>query len=158
MTAGPGVRVRAAHRGEESALSAICWRSKQHWGYDAAFMRHCTASLAVPRAAIEDGHVWVAVDASDRPLGVVQLAQVGDDIDLDKLFVEPAAIGAGIGELLFRHAVAEARRGSYARMTVLADPHATGFYEHMGCRFESMAPSDAIPGRELPLYVLDLVG
>jgi GNAT superfamily N-acetyltransferase len=156
MSRGARVEVRAARPGEEALLSAICWRSKQHWGYDAAFMRQSAASLAVPRVAIDDGHVWVAVDPEGQPLGVVQLAIVGSDLDLDKLFVEPSAIGAGIGEMLFRRAVAEARRRGHRRMTVLADPNAAGFYERMGCRFDSMAPSDAIPGRELPLYVFDL--
>ena len=41
-------------------------------------------------------------------------------------------------------------------MTILADPHAAGFYERMGARFLRMAPSDTIPGRELPFYGLDL--
>ena len=41
-------------------------------------------------------------------------------------------------------------------MTILADPHAAPFYERMGARFVRNAPSDAIPGRTLPLYEYDL--
>ena len=43
-------------------------------------------------------------------------------------------------------------------MTILADPNAAPFYERMGARFERMAPSDSIPGRELPLYTYALGG
>ena len=41
-------------------------------------------------------------------------------------------------------------------MTILADPNAAAFYQRMGARFLQDAPSDAIPGRTLPLYELDL--
>ena len=41
-------------------------------------------------------------------------------------------------------------------MAILADPNAAPFYERMGARFVSHAPSDAIPGRTLPLYEYDL--
>ena len=41
-------------------------------------------------------------------------------------------------------------------MPILADPNAAPFYERMGARFVSQAPSDAIPGRTLPLYEYDL--
>ena len=41
-------------------------------------------------------------------------------------------------------------------MTILADPNAAPFYERMGARFLRNAPSDAIPGRTLPLYEYDL--
>jgi len=37
-----------------------------------------------------------------------------------------------------------------------ADPNAAPFYERMGARFVRNAPSDAIPGRTLPLYEYDL--
>ena len=42
-------------------------------------------------------------------------------------------------------------------MAILADPNAVPFYERMGARFVSHAPSDAIPGRTLPLYEYDLM-
>ena len=42
------------------------------------------------------------------------------------------------------------------RLTILADPHAAGFYERNGARQIGEAPSDAIPGRSLPLYEIML--
>jgi GNAT superfamily N-acetyltransferase len=149
-------RVRPALPQEAAALSALCMRSKRHWGYDDAFMRRCTESLTVREEAIRKGRVWVAVDDSDLPLGVLQLTVEGTVVDLDKLFVDPAAIGTGVGARLFRHGVVEAQRLGGSRMTIVADPNATAFYERMGARFRSMEPSDAIAGRELPLYDHDL--
>jgi hypothetical protein len=37
-------------------------------------------------------------------------------------------------------------------LTILADPNAAGFYEANGAVWIRDAPSDAIPGRRLPLY------
>ena len=42
------VQVRSAKPGESQNLTALCVRSKAHWGYDAAFMKLSAAALAIP--------------------------------------------------------------------------------------------------------------
>lgn len=150
------MRLRPAKQSEAHALSELCFRSKAHWGYDAAFMEQSRKALTIPRTKIRDNPVVVAVDGDDRPLGVYALDVEESIVDLDLLFVDPKAIGTGVGRLLFEDAVNEAQMLGGREMTVLADPHASGFYEAMGCRFERLMPSDAVPGRTLPLYRLDL--
>jgi GNAT superfamily N-acetyltransferase len=151
--------LRAARADEAAALTALCVRSKRHWGYDEAFMARCAGSLMVPRPAIARGNVEVAVDEEGRPLGTAQLSEPFDGvIELDKLFVDPPAIGQGVGAALLRWAMDEVKSRGVNRLVILADPHAAPFYEKMGARFVRMAPSDAIPGRELPFYEVDLRG
>ena len=149
--------VRPAQAGEGACLTTLCVRSKAHWGYDAAFMRMSAASLQVSEADIVAGRVVVAIDDAGRPIGVAGVVSDGETADLDVLFVDPPAIGSGAGRRLFEAAVQLARRLGAKRMTVLADPHAAAFYERMGARFLRNAPSDAIPGRSLPLYEYDLM-
>ncbi|HJQ55637.1 MAG TPA: GNAT family N-acetyltransferase [Vineibacter sp.] len=151
--------IRVARIDEAEALSALCRRSKQHWGYDEGFMARSAVSLAVLPEAIAAGRVFVArwTDLPDSVLGIAELAPIADGvIDLDKLFVDPSAIGRGAGARLFAHAVTEARQRGARILTILADPNAAAFYERMGARFVRMAPSDAIPGRQLPFYEFDL--
>ncbi len=151
--------LRAARTEEAATLTALCTRSKRHWGYDEAFMKRCELSLAVPDQAIARGDVQVAVDEDGRTLGTAQLSPPFDDaIELDKLFVDPPAIGQGIGAALLRWAMDETRARGAKRLVILADPHAAPFYEKMGARFLRMAPSDAVPGRQLPFYEVDLRG
>jgi N-acetylglutamate synthase-like GNAT family acetyltransferase len=150
------MRLRPAKQSEAHALSELCFRSKAHWGYDAAFMEQSRKALTISKTKIRDVPVVVAVDEGEHLLGVYALEAQGRVIDLDLLFVDPPAIGSGIGKALFKDAISEARMLGGREMTVLADPHAAGFYEKMGCRFERMHVSDAIAGRELPLYVLSL--
>jgi len=146
------VTVRGARAGEAAALTALAVRSKAHWGYDDAFMRSSQASLTVGDADIAAGRVLVA----ERDHLVFGLARVEPDGELGLLFVDPLALNRGVGRALFDAAAALARRLGARRMAILADPNAALFYERMGARFVSHAPSDAIPGRTLPLYEYDL--
>ena len=151
-------QVRPARIDEADALSALCFRSKAVWGYDAAFMALARAALRVSPGEIAAGNVWVAV-ARDRTIsGVVALAasERPDTLDLNKLFIGPQFIRAGFGRMLLAHAVAEARRRGARRLTILADPYAAPFYERQGACRIGEAPSDAIPGRLLPLYEINL--
>ena len=148
--------IRNAKPGEGAGLSALCVRSKAHWGYDAAFMRKCAAALLVSEAEIAADRVLVACDTAGRTIGVAGVTPEGETADLDVLFVDPPAIGSGAGRALFDAAAALARRFGARRLTILADPNAAGFYESCGARRVGEAPSDAIPGRFLPLYELPL--
>jgi GNAT superfamily N-acetyltransferase len=131
-------------------------RSKAHWGYDAEFMRRCVPFLTVSEQSIAEGRVLVATDEAGRSVGMASVMPVGDDAELGLMFVDPVAIGGGVGRALFGEAVRLARRLGYRRMTILADVNAAPFYERMGARFLHDAPSDAIPGRTLPFYEYEL--
>ena len=109
-------------------------------------------ALVAEECDVAAGRVLVATDTVDRLLGVAVAPGAGDTVDLDALFVDPPAIGSGAGRALFGAAARLARGLGARRMTVLADPNAVPFYRRMGTRFLRNAPSDAIPGRALPLY------
>ena len=152
----PGLVLRPARLAEKPALDALCFRAKAHWGYDADFMTRCRDVLRVPEAAILDGLAFVATDA-EQLLGIVSLAlPAAGPALLDLLFIEPAAIGSGIGAALFQLAAATARSKGATQLDIEADPFAAGFYERMGARRIGSVPSGVIPGRMLPLYRLDL--
>ena len=150
------VVLRPARSGEAESLTALCLRSKAHWGYDDEFMRLCVPALTMREESIAEGRVLVATNEVGVTLGTVSVERDGKDAELALMFVEPSAIGSGAGRSLFEGAVALARRLGHGRMTILADINAAPFYERMGARFLRNAPSDAIPGRTLPFYEYDL--
>jgi GNAT superfamily N-acetyltransferase len=154
----PTFHIRPARVEEASSLSDLCFRSKAVWGYDVGFMALMPAALGVAGEDIAAGDVWVATAADGQIAGVVALAP-GDGpgtLDLNKLFIEPCHIRSGVGRALLAHAIAEAQRRGAARLTILADPNAAGFYERNGAVRIGEAPSDAVPGRVLPLYEVRL--
>ena len=153
------IAIRLARREEAAALSALCVRSKAHWGYDAEFMRLSHSSLQIDPAAIEAGRVFVATDATGTLLGVAdgcKLPEAGS-FDLLHLFVDPSALRRGVGRALFEAVCAWCAAEGGTRLLVLSDPNAAGFYQRLGARPIGEAPSDAVPGRSLPLLDYRLV-
>ncbi|QKG70358.1 GNAT family N-acetyltransferase [Erythrobacter mangrovi] len=141
---------------ELGRINALILRSKAFWGYDDAFMDLCREELSlVPRDLATDP-VAIAVDG-DAILGVVQLSCERAGCYLEKLFVEPAAMGRGLGRLLFTWAVDQARLLGAASLIIEADPGARPFYHRMGCFDAGEVPSGSIAGRMLPRlrYSLD---
>jgi GNAT superfamily N-acetyltransferase len=150
--------VRAARASEALSLTALCVRSKAHWGYDEEFMQLSSRSLTVTPELIATGRVLIAENGTGVALGVAAVAPMEEpeSYDLDRLFVDPAALGAGVGRALFL-AIARLARGEGAkRLVILADPNASAFYERMGAVRIGDAPSDSVPGRTLPLFELNL--
>ena len=114
-------------------------------------------ALTVSTSQIEAGDMWVA-EVNGVVGGVVSLSATDDPsaIDLDKMFVDPAHMRAGVGRVLMEFAIAEARRRGFKKLKILADPNAAPFYERMGAAYLREEASDAIPGRLLPLFELKL--
>jgi len=152
------VNIRAARIDEASSLTRLCIRSKAGWGYDRAFMTQSLPALTVERTQVEAGDVWVAEDDNGTLVGVAALCRHDDSdtLEVDKLFVAPEHLRRGAGRLLMARLVEEARQRGAKRLVILSDPHAAAFYARVGARRLGDAPSDTIPGRTLPLYVLDL--
>ncbi len=100
--------IRRARPAEAGVLSALALRSKAHWGYDADFLAACRDDLTLSADDIATSTVYV-YDGADAPSGFYRLVLQDDGVaELDALFVEPAAMGQGVGKRLWRHAVATA--------------------------------------------------
>src|SRR4051812_27147684 len=124
-------------------------RSKAHWGYDDAFMAACRDELTIRAEHIP------RVDVADVDGDIVGMVRLESGC-IEDLFVEPAAIGTGVGRALFRHVVRRAAAEGMARLSIDADPNAEGFYASMGAVRVGEAPSQSIPGRMLPLLELSV--
>ncbi|MET8050365.1 GNAT family N-acetyltransferase [Streptosporangium sp. NPDC005286] len=149
--------IRAAQVVEADLLSELAVRSKAHWGYDEAFMAACRDELAISASEVEKLRTMVA-EHNGRVLGFATLEGNPPEGALGMLFVEPDAIGQGVGRRLFEHAVAAAGDLGFARLTIDADPNAEPFYLAMGATRIGATPSGAIPGRLLPLLAITIVG
>jgi GNAT superfamily N-acetyltransferase len=150
--------MRPARVDERRALDALMLRSKAHWGYDDAFLAACAPVLVVPAAAIAAGDVLVAQRGSEV-VGVVAIATVDgepDEVELDVCFVDPIAIGTGVGRALVDAAFSLARARGAASMRVQSDPHAEAFYAGLGGVRVGEAASDVDRDRLLPVLRFDL--
>lgn len=144
--------IRSAKVDEALALHDLSVRSKAHWGYDAAFMALAAPKLVLPSELLAAGRVFVA-DLSGSLSGVAAILPPDRDgtAELEHLFVDPPAMGRGIGAALLSSCLLLARKEGARNVRALADPQARPFYERQGFRWLGDAPSDAIAGRMLPL-------
>jgi GNAT superfamily N-acetyltransferase len=148
-------RIRRARPDEADALSALATRSKAHWGYDAAFMGRINEAMTLSPADVEAHEVWLLEDEDGGTIGFHRVIP-GDPAEVEDLWVEPDAMGAGHGRRLFQHAVAVARARGASAVELDADPNARGFYERMGMVHVGDTPSTVVAGRSLPRMRLDL--
>ncbi|MYX73839.1 GNAT family N-acetyltransferase [Streptomyces sp. SID3915] len=149
------VYVREGRPAEAAELTALALRSKAHWGYDEGFMAACREELAVRPADVTARRTAVA-ERDGRILGFTMLDGAPPEGALGMMFVEPDAIGQGVGRLLFGHAREQARRLGFTLLTIDADPNAEPFYTAMGAVRVGAVPSGSVPGRMLPLLELAL--
>jgi N-acetylglutamate synthase-like GNAT family acetyltransferase len=117
-------------------------------------MANCTDELTVDPGL--RGHRFAVVEHGGVAAGLVELSAEGKLAELEKLFVDPAFFGRGIGRTLFEWAKREAVRMGAERLTVDSDPGARDFYLAMGAIEVGTSHSASIPGRVLPRLELDL--
>jgi len=127
-----GVHVRTAEVAERGALEGLMMRASVASTRYAEELRAHPDAVAVPAEQFEDGLVRVAERDGEVAGFAVLLPPVDRVCELDAIFVEPSAMGAGVGRVLIEDAVARARDWRAADIQVVANPDATGFYERVG--------------------------
>jgi GNAT superfamily N-acetyltransferase len=89
-------------------------RSKGHWGYDQPLLTACRPDLTVTPESCHGVHIVLADNGV--VLGYYQLAGVPPRGELTDLFVDPSAIGRGLGRRLLEHALVARLRGARHRL------------------------------------------
>ena len=141
--------VRAARPAEAEAISALALRSKAHWGYDPAFLEACREDLTIDPAWC-DGVRLIVAEQAGTLLGYARVAGEPPVGELAGLFVDPAAIGQGVGGLLLRHSVRIAAGLGMTALEIESDPNAEPFYLHAGAVRTGASASTVDPSRLLP--------
>ena len=147
--------IRPAQLTELDAMNAMIIRAKAHWGYDAEFMASVKRELTIGKGDLSpDLVVWADPDLR----GMAQLSVAGETAQLEDLFVDPDAMGRGVGAALFRWAKEKAYAQGARVMKIDSDPFAEPFYLKMGAIRVGKVPSGSIAGRMLPLLDFALDG
>lgn len=146
--------LRPALPAEAAELTALAIRSKAHWGYDATFMALAAPDLQITPELLGGTMAFVAQSGA-LPLGFYVLAVVDGVPMLRDLWVDPAAIGTGVGKRLWTHMLEQARSVGYGTVRITSEPNAEGFYVKMGARRIGSVESSVVKGRMLPLMEID---
>jgi GNAT superfamily N-acetyltransferase len=146
--------IRRARAGDAAALTEIAHAAKRHWGYPDELMRLWTADLTVTAELASAGIVF-CIEEGRRVRGFYTLSRAGEVFELEHLFVEPPAMGCGLGAMLFEHAVTTVRSMNGALLRIASDPHAEDFYRRMGAQRVGEVASTP-RGRSLPLLFFEV--
>lgn len=129
--------------------------SKDHWGYGAEQIKVWEEDLTITKAYIETNEVWKLVEG-DRIIGFFSyLAEPGEIVKLENLFILPKYIGQNIGKMMMVRFLSQVRDKGYQKVILDSDPNAAGFYTHFGFRVIDEIPT-SIEGRFMPVMELNL--
>lgn len=134
-------------------LKAIAVAAKAHWGYPAEWLAHWASLFQVTEEYLLHHQAYKAI-ANEAIIGWHAVIGGHPIAVLDDLWVAPAFIGQGVGRALFEHARHIAQQQGAVRLKLEADPHAVGFYQHMGATIVGEIQSEM--GRMLPLMEVSL--
>ena len=138
-------RLRPVEPTDHERLRELTFESKAHWGYDREFVRRWAEGLSFE----SDEERWVA-ELDGAIVAWAGLVPPADGVAfLDDLWVEPEAMGSGLGTSLFRQAASRARELGARELRWEADLNAVGFYERMGG--ETVGSATSSWGRTLPV-------
>jgi GNAT superfamily N-acetyltransferase len=113
---------------DSERLTRLCQESSAYQGVYAEVI----ATVEVTPGYIAEHLVFVAADEYGGCLGFYSL--ICDPPELDMLFVADEAQGRGIGRLLVKHMIEQAKEIGLAGVRVVSHPPAEGFYLRAGAR------------------------
>ena len=131
----PGLSFRPMTAVDLEIVAQLGIDSKRSWGYDAHQMRTFTEELTLSAESLTGLlHAEVAC-LGEEVVGYYTIHQnPGKEAELEHLFIAPDRFRQGIGSALFRRAMDQAARRGVAKLTIIADPNSTGFYEKFGAK------------------------
>lgn len=147
--------VRRARPDEAEALTALALRAKAYWPYGESLMTVFRRTIVITAEDITE-HCTLVHETDGAVDGVGVLIAHDDEAELDHLWVDPLAMGRGVGKRLFLAFAEEARRWGAGRIVLNADPYAEDFYRHLGATRIGDHPVAEIPGRTIPRLAFNL--
>lgn len=143
------ISLRKAEVNEYSFLSGLAIRSKSYWPYPADYLQKCIEVLKITEDDIRSWPASVAIKKNEV-VGFFALKTVSGENTLDHLWIDPRFIGKGVGTILFRAAIKEAKEIGWNNFRIAADPFAESFYLKMGAKTIGAVQSRIKPDLFLP--------
>lgn len=140
--------IRDALPAESVALAELQLRASSVWESDRALLAAHPDLIQPPEEAAAAGRVRVAVDGAGRLLGFCTVTVTSEALEIDDLFVEPDAMGHGVGRSLVDDAIS---RAGPREVEATVNTNALGFYERLGFRRSGLAQTTFGPAPRMRL-------
>jgi GNAT superfamily N-acetyltransferase len=147
--------VREVDPSEAQQLTQLAHLAKAYWGYSPRFMDAFDNELTISADDLNNDRYLFRVGTCNGKIcsfyTLDRESETDGSIEMSALFVEPTAIGKGLGQRLFEHSVQEAKSLGASNMIIHSDPYAEKFYTKMGAEKIRDVPSRSMEGRTIPL-------
>lgn len=155
--------IRSAQQDEAQLLTEISFAAKGYWNYPEEYYAIWKNELTITPEYIEKNDILV-YERDGAAVGYYAIVELHEDIEisgikickgywLEHMFINPKHIGKGIGTRMFDNLRGRCSAKGISQLHILADPHARGFYEKMGCEYLREFPS-TIENRTTPYMLL----
>jgi ribosomal protein S18 acetylase RimI-like enzyme len=136
--------IRDAVPAEAEALAELQRRASLVWESDRVLHEAHPDLIQPPVDAIAEGRVRAAVGSGRDLLGFCVVVPGEAVLEIDDLFVDPAAMGRGIGRSLVEDAAATAAASGARAVEATVNDNALGFYERL--RFVTVGRAQTMLG------------
>ena len=134
------LNIRQAEKNEDIAIVQVLFREYETWlGMDLCFQGFEGELHTLPgRYASPDGRLYLAT-VDDAPAGCIAMRKLEDGIcEMKRLFLKAEARGLGLGKMLVKKLIGDAREIGYSKMRLDTHPpkmgKAVSIYESLGFR------------------------
>jgi GNAT superfamily N-acetyltransferase len=134
--------IRDAMKDDLPRLDSVFRRSALSNEGDRAALLERPEALTLPATSLSGRRVRVVTTERDLIVGFASTVTDDDFLELVDLFTDPEWMRRGVAAMLVDDVVAFAATIGIGRISVVENPHASGFYRRVGFVAESLAPTD----------------
>ena len=124
---------------------------KGYWGYPEEGLDRFMKTFGIKDATYFDKAFGFIAESTQGVVGYYLFKIDEQPPLLDHFFLDLRFIGQGYGRHLWNHCVEQSQKQGWTEFTFWADPHAFGFYEHMGAIKIEERPMVTLPGHMAPI-------
>jgi GNAT superfamily N-acetyltransferase len=131
---------------------------KAYWGYTDKGLDRFMKIFGISDETYFDEAFGSIAESPQGTIGYYLFKTNEDLLELDYFFLSTQFIGQGYGRLLWDHCIQAAQTRGWTDFTFWSDPHALGFYEHMGAIKIDERPMVTLPGQMAPIMQFSVSG
>jgi N-acetylglutamate synthase-like GNAT family acetyltransferase len=149
------MQIEKATSDDNEVLTEITKKSKTYWGYSYEQMELWSEVLTITKTYLETQQVYKLMVDNTIVGYYAFFYEDQHTIRLDNLFILPAHIGKGLGQMLMDHFLNKVKQAGITKVTLHSEPKAEEFYAK--CGFITTGQKEtSVKDRYLPIMELNI--
>ena len=147
----PLLTFRPAGPADLALVNQLMREGKAYWGYPEEGVDRFMKVYGIPDATYFEKNFGYIAEVDQEVVGFYLFTPTETPPELAYFFLNTRFIGQGYGRPLWDHCVQQAQTKGWEKFAFVSDPHALGFYEHMGAIVVGELPMTTLPDHLAPM-------